>query len=214
MSARKQIFETGDFYHIYNRAAAGIPIFNDPTDCQVFLDCAKYYRFKNVPAKFSVFRQDTKKYKILDAQRMVSVLAYTIMPNHFHFELRQDGDEGIQQYIKKVCNSFAHYYSLKYKEKGHVFQGNFKAAYIENDDQLLHISRYIHLNSTTSYLVEDPKKYAFSSFNNYLNVLKDDFIDADIILSLVGSRDRYEQFVLNQKKYQRKLKRMRDLLFD
>lgn len=134
------------------------------------------------------------------------------MPNHFHFTLRQEQDYGIKKFIQRLTNSFAHYYSTKTNISGHVFQGNFKAVHVETDEQLLHLSRYIHLNPVTAYIVEQPEDYPYSSYNVYIGDQKVEFVDPSLVLKQFSSSEKYRNFVNDQKDYQRTLNAIKHMV--
>ena len=73
--------------------------------------------------------------------------------------------------MAKTTSGFSHYFNLRHERVGHLFQGNFGAVRIENEEQLVHVSRYIHLNPVSSYLIriEDIDDYEYSSFPEYTN---------------------------------------------
>jgi len=135
------------------------------------------------------------------------------MPNHFHFTLRQEKKGGITQFIQKLSNSFAHYFNKKYKSSGAVFEGNFKAIRIETHEQLLHLSRYIHLNPVTAYLVKKPEDYLYSSYQIYIGKAGSEIVDSSLILNQISPKD-YEEFVLSRKDYQRNLERIKHLAIE
>jgi len=83
----------------------------------------------------------SKKRKML-----VEILAFCLMPNHFHLLLRQVRDKGISLFMKKVKGGYAAYVNKKYERSGSLFQSHFKAVDIENDYQLNTIFSYIHTN--------------------------------------------------------------------
>ena len=97
-------------------------------------------------------------------QRLVSILAYCVMPNHFHLLLKQEVEGGISTYLRRLTVSFVRYYNILHKQKGPLFESFFKAVLIESENQLLHVSRYIHLNPTSAKLVNDPIKYPYCLF--------------------------------------------------
>ncbi|MBI2622289.1 transposase [Candidatus Microgenomates bacterium] len=136
------------------------------------------------------------------------------MPNHFHLMLRQEKDDGIKQFMHRISNSFAHYYAIKNKQRGHVFEGNFKAVHVETEEQLLHLSRYIHLNPVTAYLVNKPEDYPHSSYRVYLGEESSEIVDPTVAISHFSSREKYREFVMLQKDYQRKLQEIKHLLLE
>jgi putative transposase len=80
----------------------------------------------------------------------VTVIAYCLMPNHFHLVLRQNEDGGISQYLADFQNSYTKYFDLKHRRSGAIFNRQFKAVLIESENQLLHLTRYIQDFRSTS----------------------------------------------------------------
>lgn len=214
MGLRKVILATHESYHVFNHSVAGIPIFKGERECRLFLEAMRFYLQSNPPTRFSIYRYNKERFSIKLDSRLVTIISFCLMPNHFHFILRQEADNGIKQFIQKLTNSFAHYYILKYKKRGHVFEGNFKAVWIETDEQLIHLSRYIHLNPVTSYLVKRPEDYLYTSYRNYLEKEQSDFVNPLPVLNQFSSPKSYQQFVLDQIDYQRKLAEIKHLLLE
>lgn len=214
MSLRKVILATHEIYHVFNHSVASIPIFKGERECRLFLEATRFYLQPNPPTRFSIYRYSKDRFSIKLDSRLVTVISFCLMPNHFHFILRQEENNGIKKFVQKLTNSFAHYYILKYKKRGHVFEGNFKAVRIETDEQLIHLSRYIHLNPVTSYLVERPEDYLYSSYRNYLGKETSDIINPQLVLNQFSSPNHYQLFVLDQIDYQRKLEEIKHLLLE
>jgi putative transposase len=139
------------------------------------------------------------------------------MPNHFHFLLRQKQDGGISKFLSDFTNSYTHYFNTRQDREGPLFKGVFKAVRIENNEQLLHISRYIHLNPYSSYLIkslEDLTNYPYSSFLEYLGEAEKEFCQKEIILANFSRLEDYKKFVFNQADYQRSLEINKHLLLE
>ena len=137
------------------------------------------------------------------------------MPNHFHFLIRGLTETGIKEFISNFQNSYAKYFNIKNDRTGSLFQPMFKAVRIESDKQLIHVSRYIHLNPITSYLIEtkDLNKYPWSSYSEYINNIES-FIEKDLILNFFKSAKDYKKFVLDQVEYQRELDKIKHLVLE
>lgn len=174
----------------------------------------KFYLQVKPPTKFSTYRKSKQNFPINLNQRVITIINYCLMPNHFHFTLQEEIEGGIKQFIQRLSNSFAHYFSLKYKKRGHVFEDKFKATHIDTEEQLVHLSRYIHLNPVTAYLVERPEDYPYSSYKIYLGKESSDIIDPSPILNNFSSKTKYQEFVLSQKDYQRTLDEIKHLLLE
>lgn len=214
MPRRNIFFAPREFYHIFNHSVASIPIFKGTREKEIFLDCMKFYIQVKPPTKFSTYRKSRQSFPINLNQRVITIINYCLMPNHFHFTLQEEIEGGIKQFIQRLSNSFAHYFNLKYKKRGHVFEDKFKATHIDTEEQLVHLSRYIHLNPVTAYLVERPEDYPYSSYKIYLGKESSDIIDPSPILNNFSSKTKYQEFVLSQKDYQRTLDEIKHLLLE
>lgn len=214
MPRRKEILVVGEIYHIVNRSLSEIPIFQDKYSVNRFLKTIKYYLSSNPKISYSDSDINSNDSCVTSSSsnNLVTILAYCLMPNHFHFVLKQEKDNGIRIFIQKLINSYSHFYNLKNKRKGPLFEGVFKAVRVETEEQLLHLSRYIHLNPVSSFLVEHPKDYQYSSFSSYMGKDNPFEIDTTIIMSGFSSPKKYEEFVLSRKDYQRKLEEIKHLL--
>lgn len=223
MPYRKIVFAAKEIYHILNRGVAQTPIFFSPKEYQRFLDLLDFYRYANPPLSFSRYNRlaqgEREKFiKSLKEKSLVlaEIFAYCLMPNHFHLLLKQIEDKGIPKMLANLQNGYARYFNLKHKRQGPLFQSMFKAVRIETEEQLLHVSRYIHLNPSSSYLVEIKNLpfYFWSSFPEYLGKRSPTFTNPRSVLSLAGGKERYEEFVYNQAEYQRKLNKIKHLMLE
>lgn len=218
---RYEILATNEIYHVFNKSVGYENIFIGKKELSRFLSLIDYYRhnpnlsyskYKNLPAKE---RKNTYK-TIKSLPKIVEIYAYALMPNHFHLLLKQLSENGIQKFLSNIQNGFAKYFNIKNGRSGALFQKPFKAKRIANDEIFLHLSRYIHLNPVTSYLIdlEELASYPWTSYSYYLNDKNDSFVNTKTIINLAGSKERYINFVNNQEDYQRKLHRMKKLLFE
>ena len=135
------------------------------------------------------------------------------MPNHFHLLLKQEVEGGISTYLRRLTVSFVRYYNTLHKQKGPLFESCFKAVLIESENQLLHVSRYIHLNPTSGKLVEDPLDYKYSSFSYYVHGGEQKpLVFEDILRS--KKREHYRNFVYDNVEYQQTLQFVKNQLLD
>lgn len=214
MPRRQTPFITGEFYHIFNRSIYRQPIFKRKNDVERFIQVMIYYAQISPSIKFSYYKLNRDKYKTDLNNRIVTLISYCIMPNHFHISIKQEKDKGIQIFMQKALNSYSHYYRIKYHEKGPLFESVFRSIHVETDEQLLHLSRYHHLNPVSSGLIKDPSAYPFSSYRQYLELEeKIGIIDFSYILSHFSSIEKYKDFVLSRKDYQKKLEEIKHLIF-
>ncbi len=78
------------------------------------------------------------------------------MPTHIHLILKQLKEDGISAYMSKILNSYTCYFNRRTKRKGPLWESRFKRVEVTSDEQLLHLTRYIHLNPVTAHIVEEP----------------------------------------------------------
>jgi len=139
------------------------------------------------------------------------------MPNHFHLLLKQSKDKGILTFMRSFQNSYAHYFNHKAKRKGTLFQGRFKTIRVETEAQLLHLSRYIHLNPLSSYVIKDLTalwQYPYSSLLEYINLQKSQYCQKQIILKQFSNRLDYKKFVSDRADYQQSLEKIKHQLLE
>ncbi len=222
MAYRKTILAINETYHVYNRGVEKRPIFLIRKDYLRFMASLNYYRFANCPVKFSHFKELSieERGSILsrlekESKKLVDIMVFCLMPNHLHFLLKQLSDNGISTFMAKITNGFSHYFNVRHERVGHLFQGNFGAVRIESDEQFVHVSRYIHLNPVSSYLIkiEDIDNYEYSSFPEYIGK-KIGFCNTKEILSYFKNIDDYKKFVYDHADYAKQLKNIKHLTLD
>ena len=212
MPSRIVPFVNNHLYHIFNRGIAHMPIFCDKWDYKRFTKTFFYYQLQGPKPKFSLFSPQNNK---LDTnQKIIEVIGYCLMPNHFHFLLQQKADGGITEFVSKISNSYTKYFNTKNERVGPILQGEFKSVLVETDEQLIHLSRYIHLNPLVSYLTDNLESYPWSSHPEYVGINRTSFCSKDIILKQFKSSEDYKQFVLDQEDYGRKLERIKHQTLD
>ena len=213
---------TGEDYHVFYRGGAQQPTFISHSDYQQALLGLNYYRFISPPIKLSRFKRFTfqKKAELLSkldlsGNKWVDIISFVLMPNHFHLLLKQTTDKGIAKYLSLFTNSYTRYFNTKGQRPGPVFQGVFKAVHVESNEQLLHLSRYIHLNPYVSGVTSKTAllTYPWSSLPCYLGEEKN-IVDQSIVLSQFKSSSGYKDFVINHADYAQQLEFIKHLTID
>ncbi|RJR14963.1 hypothetical protein C4579_03525 [Candidatus Microgenomates bacterium] len=213
---------SGEYYHVFNRGVARQPVFLQNKDYAHFLTTIQFYRFEKQPYKLSRLYTHTimDQFKIL--QEMESLLkeevqihCFVLIPNHFHFLLKQVSNNGISVFMRKIQNSFTKFHNTKYERPGPLFQGPFKVKHVETERQLIHVSRYIHLNPLVSAIVreKDFLDYPWSSLKYYL-FPKPSSVHTEIIMTQFKNVQEYKTFVLDRIEYGKELERIKHLTFD
>jgi putative transposase len=203
------------YYHVYNRGVEKRKIFLDKQDYNVFLSLLKYYLSpSNQSIEHPLTGYDKLKpiriRPLTNISSEVDLLAYCLMPNHFHLLLKQKTKDGMTKLMRRVSTVYAMYFNKRYNRVGTLFQGRYKAALITKDTYLLHISRYIHLNpAELSVTGTDPVNYPYSSYKYYLREKHADWLKPDFILEFFINKDRLP-FLLSYPSYSKFLEQFLD----
>lgn len=210
MPARNSIkqYQKNGYYHIYNRGVEKRKIFLDNQDYAVFLSYLKdYLTTKNEKELFEKLNEPEislpEKDKVLKLLRLnnfsreITLLAYCLMPNHFHFFVRQKGAGAIDKFMNSLCTRYTMYFNRKYRRVGHLYQGVYKAVLITSDPQFLHLSRYIHRQALALQGQALQEKQP-CSYPEYLGRRKTEWVHPEEILSYFDKENpklSYENFV-------------------
>lgn len=193
-------YAENSYYHIYNRGVEKRKIFMDRQDYSVFLSYLKEYLLpkneKQLYEKLSdpniSSRERDKVLKILSLNNFnkeISLLAYCLMPNHFHLFIKQKSAGTIDKFMNSLATRYTMYFNRKYKRVGSLYQDVYKAIMITNEKHFLYLSAYIHKQALPS----QP-----SSYPDYLNLTKTPWVSSEEILSYFSKSNpalSYKNFV-------------------
>src|SRR3989344_2556799 len=164
MAYRIDEFATGEFYHVFNRGVEKRDIFLDQADHLRFLELLAYCMPKdNIQSYSTAKRLRSKTESAKEGEGLVDLLCYCLMNNHFHLLLRENIEGGITTYMKRILIGYSKYFNVRRDRSGSLFIHPFKAVLIDNDDQFLHVSRYIHLNPYVAHIAKTVSEYPWSS---------------------------------------------------
>ncbi|MCX7941167.1 MAG: transposase [Endomicrobia bacterium] len=204
-------------YHVLTKSIAGYRIFNEPTDFERMLDILEYYNTTKPPCKFSKYLTLTAEEKlnlsVPQCNKIVKIIAYCIMPTHIHLLVSPLEDNILSRYMNIVLRSYTGYFNYKYKRKGPLWESRFKTVIVNSNEQLLHLTRYIHLNPTTAYLVERPEDWEFPSYNEYIGKPATRKL-TDFLEYLDINPTSYTEFVNDRINYQRELAKIKDIILE
>lgn len=201
MPGRVLPLTNNEIYHVFNRGSDKRDIFLQPREYSRFVKTFYYYQFAGPKPKFSTLNKTKfNDFNPDPNSKLVEIFAYCLMPNHFHFLVKQLKTNGISIFMGQVLNSYTKYFNTKRKRIGPLFQGAFKTTRAGTDEQLMHLSRYIHLNPVVSSIVGNPKDYAWSSYGEYVSEIKG-YCSTGLILGLFPSREKYCKFTEEQIEY-------------
>lgn len=201
----------GEIYHLYNRGVNSQIICLDDNDRQrllfVLLHCQSPLPFNRnldryLPSRagtdgtnnFSVTRKVREK---IIAERLVGLINFCIMGNHFHVCVQEKMEGGISKYMQRVLNSYTKYFNTRHKRKGHLFEGPYKLVHVTSNTQLLHLSAYIHRNPRDLREWRNREyDYPWSSCRDYVGGNRfDELLDRSIVLGQFPSNASYKKFL-------------------
>ncbi len=185
-------FVPGGIYHVYNRGVEKRSIFADKKDYLFFLSLLK---ISLSPDEKQDYLEHTR---VKDKSESLELLAYCLMPNHFHLLIKQLDECSMTEFMRSISNAYVAYFNKKYKRVGSLFQGTYKAVLVDKDEYLVHLSRYIHMNPLE--IDRDLEKYPHSSYQYYLNIKnRPSWFDPAIVLEQFKTPKKYQKFVEDYK---------------
>ena len=183
----------------------------------------KFYQIKERPSSFSVFDRTLRVKRagfisafnsiVQDQESIVQIIAYCLMPTHIHLILKQVHDAGISSFMGNILNSYSRYFNTRHQRKGPLWESKFQNVRIESDEQLLHLTRYIHLNPVTAFLVDRPDDWEFSSYIEFISESPKQSLTQFNDLMEIDPKN-YRGFVQERANYQRELAKIKNLLID
>ncbi|MEK7194412.1 MAG: transposase [Patescibacteria group bacterium] len=202
---RNIVISPGEYYHIFNRGVNKLLIFSDDQDYRRFLFLILYFQsgvvFRNI-GRLSYLLPDTVQHSVLHTEkviegRTVELVGFCLMPNHFHLIVKEGREGGIASYMQRVLNAYTKYINEKHKKSGHLFQGPYKAVHVGDNQQLLHLSAYIHRNPREMEKNKDFENYRWSSCQDYIGANRfEGLLVPEIVTGQFSLQSEYQEFVL------------------
>ncbi|MDH7487457.1 MAG: transposase [Anaerolineae bacterium] len=135
----------------------------------------------------------------------ISIIAYCLMPNHYHLLVRQDGEQAAGLLPQCVFNSYTKAYNKRYQHSGTLFECRFQAKAIQSDSHLLHLCVYIHANPVKDGLVAAPEDWAYSNYREWINQRAGTLVDRVFVREHFGTPAEYRALVMDYLQARRRL---------
>jgi putative transposase len=206
----------GDIKHVFNRGVNKINTFNTDADRERFIECL--YKFNN---KDSAIRSEAENFFAdppPQEEKIVEILKWTLIPNHFHLLLYEVVEGGITEFVKRLGNGYTKYFNIKNKRSGYLFQNTAKMILLENDQQFLYIPYYLDMNALDTKFInwkEDgikDTKLAINFLNNYKWSSFSDYTRQPATLTsgrdyscVINKEMFYDLFDVNEEQYQKEI---------
>lgn len=178
----------GETYHVYNRGAHKQPVFLHDVDYKRFqlllylANGTRPIQFSNLLQKYGGSTSIKIYEEVREGEGLVDILAYSLLPNHFHLVLRQRVDQGISNFMRRLITSYTMYFNAKYDHSGVLFQGRYRSRHVNDEAYFRWIFSYVHLNAVElispdwenigildSEKVRDfMREYRYSSYIDYM----------------------------------------------
>ncbi|MBI3251350.1 MAG: transposase [Candidatus Andersenbacteria bacterium] len=207
-----------------SKSIEGYTIFHNDSDYSRMVDMIRFFMYEGHLPKFSVFRarigvqrQGFASYAnqfFADYKRKVDIISFCLMPTHLHLVLRQRIDEGISKYMSDLLNTYTRYFNVKRKRHGPLWTGRFKSVHVSSDKQLLHLTRYVHLNPSTAGIVKKPDQWQFSSYSEFASPEKIEFPLCTYEGLLDMKPKEYASFVTDYAVHQKELAIIKHLVLE
>lgn len=207
MPLRKTEFAPDEHYHLCVRGNNKQPIFRSHADRTRLLFLITHLQspenFQNIhrivadharTGSWAIEENILKK--IIDT-RYIALEAFAFMSNHIHLVVREQDENGITHYMQRALTAYAKFFNTKYQTVGHVFQGPYRAVHVENNDQLLYLSTYVHRNPRElPGMAGKEQQYRWSSYQDYVAHNRfGDLLDRSLVLDQFKSVNDYRDFV-------------------
>jgi putative transposase len=173
MPRRAETFVAGQVYHLYNRGVNRANIFSTPENYRHLLREAKDL-LTLIPA---------------------SMFAYCLMPNHYHFVMRQDGNLPLSRFVGRLFNRYSQAYNRQEGRTGPLFAGRFRGVHVDRDEYLIHLARYVHLNPVVAGLCREPGDWPFSNYLEWVGRRDGTLIDRAWVQQYFPTPADYTKFV-------------------
>ena len=127
------------------------------------------------------------------------MIAYCLMPNHYHFLMRQNGEVSISACIQSIFNSYTKAFNKMHGTSGTLFEGRFRSIHVDTDEYVTHLCRYIHRNPLDGKkpLVQTLTDWPYSNYPEWLGLRNGTLIDHHFVQGFFPNTYDYQVFVLN-----------------
>lgn len=181
MATKPRAFDTNKYFHIYNCGVEKRNIFENERDFHRFLDVIDFYLYNQGTcfAQYESLKAEAKQlYNQINPRSIdhlrVNLIAYCLMPNHYHFVLKPSRKDGITRFVSDISNSHSRFFNTKYDRIGGLFQGAYKAKSLPDEQSVINVTRYVHLNPVVSKKTNldgnvAPEDYPYSSYQTWLS---------------------------------------------
>ena len=159
------------YFHVYNRGVNGQIIFTSDDNFRFLLRRMSEY----------------------STQLNIAVIAYCLMPTHYHLLIEAESRERASLFIQKLFNSYSQAFNQQQNRTGTLFEGRAKFKIIETDEYALQLCSYIHLNPVKAGLTKKPEQWKYSNYLGWIDQKTDNQVN--LVLRFFDNPEEYEKYV-------------------
>jgi putative transposase len=215
---RVKTYENGGIYYIYNRGIDGKLVFREASDFEFFKKTMlRYldYRPKEKDARFKAERPYILRHREqMNLKGKMNILAYCLSSTGVKFIIKQIENGAMTQFMRRCMTNYVMYYNRKYQRRGVLFEGTYRAVLLKDPENIIHLSRWVHLNKTPKTvrrfgIVEtspsiDLEEYLYSSLGLYISSQLSDWVETGTLSKMfvewnAGRWKDYRSFVADPK---------------
>ncbi len=191
MRCKKEFFIKGRSFHFYNHAVDEEALFYNRDDYLILL----------------------RKLKTVLLLHSASIFAYCLMPNHFHFLIRQDNDRPAYKIFNNLFSYYVQVFNKRHNRKGRLFQGPLKHKLINKEEYLIYLCQYIHCNPVKAGIINNIEEWEFSNYLEWTGNRNGTLFCDDLLNEYFENREHYEESIHEYEQYLKE-KEFRSYLFD
>jgi len=192
MPYRADTFMQGQYYHIYNRGTGKGQIFFNEGNYEYLLRLVKRYYQKHG----------------------ATIIAYCLMPNHYHFLLRQEMDEPLSKFIGVLFNAYSQALNIQQGRTGTLFESRFRHRCVDKWEYLVTLCRYIHRNPVKARLVSKPEDWLYSNYQEWIGLRNGELKDKIFIQDQFPKPGDYIAFVNDIEDENKSYEKITEYLFN
>jgi len=192
MPYRGDVFTKGAYYHVYNRGVDRGLLFFNPENYRYCLRLVEHYA----------------------RQSDIGVVAYCLMPNHYHFLLQQRTEEPLSKFVNVLFNAYVQAVNRQQERRGPLFEGRFRHVWIDRDEYLVHLCRYIHLNPVAANLVSQPEDWPHSDYREWVTSNLPQVSNLREVMGNIAEPEAYRRFVSDYQDEARARGKIQKYIFD
>jgi len=181
-----------NYYHIFNRGCNKQPIF--------FNDDNYIYLLKKIKESYE--------------NCGINILAYCLMPNHYHFLIQQTTDKPVSDWLRKIFGGYTQAINKQQQRKGTLFEGRAKAILVNKEEYLIHLMRYIHNNPVKAGLVTHSHDWKYSNYSECAGIRTGSLYNKKFIIQNFNSTVEYKKYFEDYQAEIKTIKAMDKYLFD